>query len=519
MSARPPDPVAPGADLEVELKLALPPAQAERLRRHPALRPISPHRAVISELDAIYFDTPDLALKQAGVAVRLRESAGQWVQTVKGRGDSQGALHRRLEWETPSEGAGLDFSGVDDPALRRLLNAPGMSERLQPVFRTRFRRWARLLELGDGTRIELALDEGRIETGERHSPICEIELELKAGRPEALFDLALSLLDPLSLVPEPRSKAERGYRLHAGVLERPLRAGAPQLDPRQSPAAACAAFLGAGIDQFQRNLAGAIAGSEVEFLHQARVALRRLRASLSVFRPVLPAEAADLAAELRWLMGETGPARDWDVFCGDTLPAVARATPAHPGLDWLATTAATQRAAAQARAAAALDSARTVRLLLELGRLAVQLARPQAPAGSAPASLRAFARRRLRRRAERALLGREALAALDDGGRHDWRISLKKLRYAAEFLAPALARRGGGKRWIAALSSLQDILGSLNDAATTHQLLAALPADSPAAEAGRALVHGYVAGAAHARLEQLELARRQLANTTPPWKT
>ena len=197
----------PGAVVELELKLALPPQQAERLRRHPALRPISPHRAVVAELDAIYFDTPELALQAQGVAVRLREAGGRWVQTVKGRSDASGALHRRLEWETPSEGAGLDFSGIDDPALRRQLTAPALAERLQPVFRTRFRRWARLLVLGDGTRIELALDQGRIEAGASEAPICELELELKSGRPEALFELALALQQDLDLRPEPRSKA------------------------------------------------------------------------------------------------------------------------------------------------------------------------------------------------------------------------------------------------------------------------------------------------------------------------
>lgn len=508
-----------GAETELELKLALPAQQAERLRRHPALRPISPHRAVIAELDAIYFDTPDLALQARGVAVRLREAAGQWVQTVKGRGDTAGALHRRSEWETPSEGAGLDFSAIDDPGLRRLLNAPGIGDRLQPVFRTRFRRWARLLVLPDGTRIELALDEGTIEAGKHQAAISEVELELKSGRPAALFELALALQHDVALSPEPRSKAERGYRLHSGVAEQPVRTRTPVLDPAGSPAQACAAFLGAGCDQLQRNLAGASEAADSEFLHQARVALRRLRASFGLFRSVLPADvAAPLAEELRWLAGETGPARDWDVFCEQTLPKVAASFPGHAGLEALAAQAQRLRLQAHAHLRLRLESPRCARLQLELGRLATTLdAAPATPEdGRSAQCLREFARRSLRRRARKCLPGREELAAFDNAQRHAWRIALKKLRYAGDFLLPAIAKPSSSRRWLSTLSSLQDILGSMNDAAVTEGLLAQLKGNDGLEAA--ALVRGWLAGAASVRLQNLEVARSRLETVAVPWK-
>ena len=126
-------------------------------------------------------------------------------------------------WETPVPTVNVaarppllfDYYGFPEHTYRLTYpakGAPALAERLQPVFRTRFRRWARLLVLGDGTRIELALDQGRIEAGASEAPICELELELKSGRPEALFELALALQQDLDLRPEPRSKAERGYR-------------------------------------------------------------------------------------------------------------------------------------------------------------------------------------------------------------------------------------------------------------------------------------------------------------------
>ena len=510
------------AVLEVELKLALPASQAERLKRHPALRAISPHRAVVAELDAIYFDTPDLALQAQGIAVRLRQAGGRWVQTVKARGDSSGGLHSRLEWEGPSDGTHLDFSVIADAEVRQKLQAIAAAGRLAPIFRTRFQRWARLLVLPDGSHIELALDQGNILVGELSCPISEIELELKAGHPRALFDLALALLPDLTLHPEQRSKAERGYALHSGESVRPYRVPPPRLDTDMDSGSACAGFLAAALEQMQRNLAGACRGEDPEFLHQARVALRRLRATLGVFRREIPTlDRQRLGAELRWLMGEVGPARDWDVLISSTLPELRLAFAGQSGMDWLAGAAAQMRDAAQQRSCDALTASRSTGLLLELGALACTLRSDAAlqPEVEYEESLVQFARRALRRRARAATMDRARLAGLDDEGRHGWRIALKKLRYSGDFLAPLLVRPARVKRWVTALSSLQDILGGLNDAATTHALLAQLDPHDDAQREAIALLRGYVVGASQARLSTLETARRRLQEAPTPWKS
>jgi inorganic triphosphatase YgiF len=509
------------AELEVELKLALPSDQSERLKRHPCLRPISPHRAVLAELDAIYFDTPELALQAQGVAVRLRQAGEHWVQTVKTRGTASGGLHSRMEWEGPSDGQRLDFAPITDVRLRALLESPDIRDRLAPAFRTRFRRWARLLVLPDGSRIELALDQGEIVAGEATEPISEVELELKCGSPRALFELALAFLPAIDLRPEQRSKAERGYALRAGSSPRPFRARVAPLDPELVPAQACAVFITAGLEQLERNLPGACVGTEPEFLHQARVALRRLRASLGVFRRHIATELdPELPQSLRWLMAEIGPARDWDVFVDETLPTVRTRFPEHAGLDWVEAAAKAARDAARARARRALESGRTSRTLLQLGALACALAAPlQESPTSVDEGLADFARRALRKRARGAAMGREQLAGLDAPARHAWRIALKKLRYTSDFLAPLLQRPGRAQRWIAALSSLQAILGSLNDAATTHGLLGTLDPQDGAPREACVLIRGFVEGACDARQAELEQARKHLARAPTPWNS
>jgi CHAD domain-containing protein len=55
--------------------------------------------------------------------------------------------------------------------------------------------------------------------------------------------------------------------------------------------------------------------------------------------------------------------------------------------------------------------------------------------------------------------------------RHDLRITLKKLRYAAEFFLPIFAQHPSAKRYVAQLSKLQDALGHANDGAATGSLL------------------------------------------------
>src|SRR5262249_24337951 len=133
------------------------------------------------ELISVYFDTPDLDLQKAGASLRVRESKGQKVQTLK-RGD--GLV--REEHETPIAG------DAPDPSLGPLcdLLPAGARSELRPAFHVRVTRRQRLIRFG-GAEIELALDQGEVRGGRRTSPISEVELELKSGEPRALFGLAL----------------------------------------------------------------------------------------------------------------------------------------------------------------------------------------------------------------------------------------------------------------------------------------------------------------------------------------
>ncbi len=215
--------------VEIELKLALAPEHLNQLKRHRLLKQISTGRAVTQKLYSVYYDTPDLALRNHAMALRLRRVGRQWLQTLKGGGGVQAGLHQRHEWETPVAGEALDLDALK--ACGGALPA-GVSNRLQPAFVTDFARSVRLLNY-EGAEIELGLDSGEIRAGNKTRPISELELELKSGDPQQLFKLALALLDVVPLSVENTSKAEYGYRLFSGEQPQPRKVNLPAVASSQ----------------------------------------------------------------------------------------------------------------------------------------------------------------------------------------------------------------------------------------------------------------------------------------------
>ena len=98
-------------------------------------------------------------------------------------------------------------------------------------------------------------------------------------------------------------------------------------------------------------------GEGVEAVHQMRVAVRRARSALSIFRAAVPAGALDAVGDqLKDLGGRLGPTRDWDVFAEETTPAIRQALPNDERLKRLVAAAARRRQACQKALAAYLDS-------------------------------------------------------------------------------------------------------------------------------------------------------------------
>jgi inorganic triphosphatase YgiF len=457
----------PGSASETELKLLIPPRALRRVSAHPLLRGGS--RPVTRKIYSVYFDTPDLDLSRQGVALRLRRDGARWVQTAKGGGTVQGGLHRRIELETRVAGPFPDCAAIGNEAFSGLFSSPPLCAELKPVFVTEFSRTHRIITLAPEVEVEVCVDRGEVRGGGRSEAICELELELKSGAPRHLYEIALKLLDSVPLRVENRSKAGRGYALLRGDCPMPVRANPAPLTADMPVNDAFKAIIGAALGHLQANEQGTLEGRDSEYLHQMRVALRRLRSALGMFAELLPEkQSAPLASELKWLAGRLGPARDWDVFMTETLPPVLGVFGDRNGLADFEQQCARRRRAAQRRARDALDSQRYQRLALTLAGWLVAESWLRPRDASTPAALRApataFAAAALERRFARVMKRGRRLKQLSPAELHRLRIAIKKLRYAVDFFA-ALYDSQRVNNLLARLSGLQDILGAMNDAA------------------------------------------------------
>jgi len=448
---------------EIELKLALPEASQRSFLRHPLLREATEKHG--GRLVNIYYDTADLALRRQGIALRLRRQQGRWLQTVKCSGASAGGLTTRPEWETPYRGQ-FDFAAIDDPGVRGRLARPKILTRLTPVFETSFLRTTWHFQ-----GVLLMLDRGWIAAAGRRQAISELELEVSDGEIATVLALAEQLAQQLPLAPALLSKAERGYRLFQAAPASPIKAEAlPAEIARLAPLAAFRRIAFACLEQLQANRDGVIGSEDPEYIHQMRVATRRLRACIRVFAPLLPPSfTASLLPPLREFMTRLGEVRDLDVLLAEIASPVTAALPAEPRLAALAGIITDRRHHARAEAMRLLTAPKYGQLTLRIAALLHQLAENGNDAVASP-TLEEFAGVRLRRLRRKLLRLAGAARTHDPVSLHAVRIAVKRLRYALEFFAPI--NRGKARYRLAdRLAGVQTLLGQLNDLASAGRLL------------------------------------------------
>ncbi len=275
----------------------------------------------------------------------------------------------------------------------------------------------------------------------------------------------------------------------------------------RTPRAALFALAGDITAQWLGNECGVLDRDDPEFVHQMRVALRRLRTLMRFFPRFTDRQWKDtLGADLRWLAKLLGTVRDWDVFATESLPALIAADGGGSAWDGTLDAARAQSMAARVELRQALHSARYARLTLGWLEWLSALALPAADGDDAP-SLRRHATKRVRRLFGH-LYGSPSLTSLDTAARHQVRIDAKRLRYALEFFA-SLASRRTRTETVKTLARVQSVLGEANDVMVALHHLEQLAA--PPYQLG--FVRGY--GAA---LEQRAArdAETLLASLRPP---
>ena len=495
---------------EIELKLALPAEQMDRLRRLGLIRSLSVGRASRKTLVSTYFDTPEFALRDAGMALRVRDLGDRKLQTLKApvQGAIKSGLQHVAEYEAEVAHSRPEIAKLEEPVLRQWIEDQGLPQQIGPVFTTRMDRTVLPLRYIDSD-IEMALDQGSIEGAGKERRLSEVELELKSGRSTRLYELALMLIqEGFDCRLETLSKAARGYGLYEREDIQPKRSGAFDLPAGIRVKAAFPALVRSCYEHLRANEAAVIKGDDPSGIHQMRVATRRLRAILSLFKALLNESVLrHLKEELRWLQQQLGPARDWDVFLEETLTPLELRMPREEALAMLREKGEALREVAYDRARAVVSSRRYTALLLRLqlhladeGWFKKQGARQRdlalVPMKSYAAELLGKRQKQLRK------LGKKH-DELTELQLHQLRIEGKKARYAVEFFK-SFYDKEAVKPYRKSLVAIQDSLGALNDAVVGHRLLdeleAAMRADERIAPEDAHLASGLLLGWHAARI-------------------
>ncbi len=285
-----------------------------------------------------------------------------------------------------------------------------------------------------------------------------------------LFAVANELVAALPAFPVLTDAIDRACRSDIERDAEPARAQPIDLDDARTPHAALIAIERNIADQWFGNDDGVRDAPSVEFIHQMRVAQRRLKTATKIFSAWTDsAWSTRIVPRLKWLSALLGEARDWDVFTESTLAALARADVDEAS--WAATRDAAdkRRLDARERVQQAFRSSAYAQLVLAWLEWLSRLVTHGAPDGMRGRSLHGYAKKRVAKHYKR--IEREPkLTALDDAARHRVRIQAKRLRYTLEFFGP-IASHNTRREVAKTLSRMQSVLGDGNDAAAALRFL------------------------------------------------
>ena len=407
---------------------------------------------------ATYYDTDDLRLTRAGASLRFRDDDG-WTVKLPVNDHARGALVR-------AEHVFGGSPGTPPSGALELLAARIRTARLAPVARLRTVRRSVTLRsistsgepvgdlIGVLTDDQCTVLEGRV-TGRFR----EVELELAEHASDDAADaISAHLRAHAASDADPAPKIARAL---GSAAADPSDVGTYPVPQPATVDAVIRHALSDAVLKLVTNDPIVRIGADIEGVHQARVATRRLRSHLRTFRTLLDPEWAEqLRAELGWLGAELGAVRDADVLLERLEARIAALDPedrtaAAPLLDRLLR----QQAAARE---VLLDGLRSPRYLELLDRLVDAAHRPRVVmriGASDEDTLRSLVRRPWRQL-------RDAVDELPDPAPdpalHAIRIRAKRARYATEVVAPAFGRPA--RDFAKALTNVQDVLGEHQDA-------------------------------------------------------
>jgi triphosphatase len=398
----------------------------------------------------VWHDNPEHALLADGLT--LAEQRGVW----------------RLERTVPGEETWLP--GQPAPPVAEAPDLTTLPSPLAPLAAFDGRRTISVHRFGEAS-VTLTVEKGVLRAVTAEHPVARISL---SGEEAAVHTAALLIADAIPVSVPLASLAAEAIALAIGQAPPPRHLGAPVLPETLTDVpAALAHIIGHLTDVV---LAHAPRASELdetgaEAVHQMRVAVRRARSAVSIFRPAVEAGAlAVINDRLQALGRQLGPSRDWDVLVDETIPAIGEALAGDQRVARLAEAAGRRRRQHRTDLTRYLGSAAFRLLGIELAWFASASSWRTSPVEAPPPSLAEFSATVLQHRWKKLVSAGKRIDELDVPGLHGVRLRAKRTRYAAEMFA-TLYRGKATQRFIRRLSILQQRLGVLNDGAVAMHLL------------------------------------------------
>jgi triphosphatase len=468
---------------EFELKFEIPQTALQRVAAA-----LNDGRIDRARLQATYFDTEDGALARNGLVVRVRKEGRRWVQTAKGptsvlleRLEHNVNLTRQVKGVEPDVDLARHAGTPVGDAISKALNlkAGESYPHLVPLYETDVQRVTRLVAM-DESMVEVALDQGRIVSGNQSLPICELEIELKKGRPEHAVALARQWCAEYGLSLSSISKSMKGQRLRNALSWGPaVPATAPAFHRDATGAQIAEAVLQSCLNQIVPNaseLAALSSGPDhvhPDHIHQLRVGIRRLRTALRELEGLTDAFDAAWGPALVHVFRQLGEHRDHGHLERDLQPKLVAA--GGPGVNFGQTGQDIPDPGAVVRAPAFQD------VLLSLIGFAHR-SEPQVASNrvSTRDDVKKILGSRLKKLRSQALREGKKFTELNETDQHRVRKRLKRLRYLSEFSAPFFKARKLNA-FIAALKPAQDALGVYNDELMALQAFRKLAIEDPRA--------------------------------------
>ena len=464
--------------VERELKLTLPGPEAETLIVEMIRAQGYRVKAVptVTNVD-LYLDTFDWVLMKKKLSLRYRIADGKALYTIKSLGLIEDGIAVRRETEVALDKPAATPTDIELKQISNVIAEIIFPRKLLEQIQIHTERRRYRVVSPESAKFELAFDKAAFQLKgfhPRHSmrKLYELEAELLTGPPAALEDLAALFSAPLDYPPSTHAKFELAcerFKITIPSKKPPVRY---MVRPGDRLDLAVRKILTYQLQKFHEQLPGIEQDIDTEFVHQARVATRRMRSSLRLFRDAIPPSTGQfLAAELKWLGGLLGTVRDLDVFLlnlSHFQQQIGRFPEKQKKFfeNWIAE----HRRGPLAALHQTFTSLRYKNFERRMARFLSQPL-PQRPRAALAVKLVHEVAPQLINEKFVAVMeqGRAVLADPQLEQFHRLRIQMKKLRYACEFMSPAY--EGTLDPFIERTVEIQDCLGDIQDTVFTQHFI------------------------------------------------